>query len=191
MDINKHPKIEDLLKVKRAEQPNEAFWEKFDLELREKTLQTFIQQEPWYHNWLNCFIRFIRSTSMAYGLVCLIGMGLCLNITFDSKNLVSNINSNDQSSAAFEEMAGSVEFVDYAVVANDTLEKDYAVEVIAINGASETYDFEADAISVAIGNTADYSDAPVYASSDTLRKSNPLYSVSKFCFLVRFTINAL
>ena len=84
--------------------------------------------------------------------------------------------------ATFEEMAGSVEFVDYAVVANDTLEKDYAVEVIAINGASETYDFEADAISVAIGNTADYSDAPVYASSDTLRKSNPYTQLASFAF---------
>ena len=182
MNSNKHPKIEDLLKVKRAEQPNEAYWEKFDLELREKTLQTFIQQEPWYHNWLNCFIRFIRSTSMAYGLVCLIGMGLCLNITFDSKNLVSNINSNDQSSVAFEEIVKSAEFLEYSIVANGALEKDYAVEVIAINGASETYDFKADAISVAIGNTADYSDTPVYASSDILKKLTPYTQLASFAF---------
>jgi len=155
MDINKHPKLEDLLKVKKAEQPNDAFWEKFDRELQEKTLQTFIQQEPWYHNWANWFIGYTRSASLAYGLICLMGIALYLNIGFDGNNLVSDINYNGQSSATFEETAGSVEFVDYAVVANDNLEKDYAVEVIAINGASETYDFEADAISVAIGNTAD------------------------------------
>ena len=182
MDINKHPKLEDLLKVKKAEQPNDAFWEKFDRELQEKTLQTFIQQEPWYHNWANWLIRHTRSASVAYGLICLIGIAIYLNIGFDGNNLVSVINSNGQSSATFEEMAGSVEFVDYAVVANDTLEKDYAVEVIAINGASETYDFEADAISVAIGNTADYSDAPVYASSDTLRKPNPYTQLASFAF---------
>ena len=150
--------------------------------LPEKTLQTFIRQEPWYHNWVNWFIGHTRSASMAYALICLIGIALYLNIGFDGNNLVSDINSNGQSSATFEEMAGSVEFVDYAVVANDTLEKDYAVEVIAINGASETYDFEADAISVAIGNTADYSDAPVYASSDTLRKTNPYTQLASFAF---------
>ena len=182
MDINKHPKLEDLLKVKKAEQPNDAFWEKFDRELQEKTLQTFIRQKPWYHNWAHWFIGHTRSASLAYGLICLMGIALYLNISFDGNNLVLGLYSNGQSSATFEEMAGSVEFVDYAVVANDTLEKDYAVEVIAINGASETYDFEADAISVAIGNTADYSDAPVYASSDTLRKTNPYTQLASFAF---------
>ena len=73
MDINKHPKLEDLLKVKKAEQPNDAFWEKFDRELQEKTLQTFIQQEPLYHNWANWFIGHARSASMAYGLDMLDG----------------------------------------------------------------------------------------------------------------------
>lgn len=182
MDINRQPKLEDLLKVKKAEQPNNAFWEKFDRELHEKTLQTFIRQEPWYHNWANWFIGPTRSASIAYGLICLIGIALYLNIGFNSNNLVSDINSNGQSSATFKEIEGSVEFADYAVVANDNLEKDYAVEVIAINGASEAYDFEADAISVAIGNTADYSDAPVYASSDTLKKSNPYTQLASFAF---------
>ena len=182
MDINKHPKLEDLLKVKKAEQPNDAFWEKFDRELQEKTLQTFIQHEPWYQNWADWFFQHARSASTVYGLICLMGVALYFNVGFDRNNLVSDINSNGQSSATFEEMAGSVEFVDYTVVANDTLEKDYAVEVIAINGASETYDFEADAISVAIGSTADYSDAPVYASSDTLRKSNPYTQLASFAF---------
>ena len=182
MDINKHPKLEDLLKVKKAEQPKDAFWEKFDRELQEKTLQTFIQQEPWYHNWSNWFIGRARSTSTAYGLICLIGITLYLNIGFDGNNFVSDLNDNGQNPTTFEETAGLAKFVDYSVVANDNLEKDYAVEVIAINGASETYDFEADAISVAIGNTADYSDAPVYASSDTLRKSNPYTQLASFAF---------
>ena len=123
MDINKHPKLEDLLKVKKAEQPNDAFWEKFDRELQEKTLQTFIQQEPWYHNWANWFIGHTRSASMAYGLICLMGIALYLNIGFDGNNLVSDINDNGQSPATFEETAGLVEFVDYAVVANDNLGK--------------------------------------------------------------------
>ena len=182
MGINKQPKLEDLLKVKKAEQPNDAFWEKFDRELQEKTLQTFIQQEPWYYKWSSWFISNIRSASMSYALICLMVVALYLNFGFDRNNLSTKISSNSQNFEAFEEMAGSVEFVDYAVVANDILEKDYAVEVIAIKEASEAYDFEADTISVAIGNTADYSVAPVYASSETLRKSNPYTQLASFAF---------
>ena len=176
MDKNKKPKLEDLLKVKKAEQPSDAFWENFDRELQEKALLTFIQKEPWYDNCASWFIRHIRSTSMAYSLVCFIGIALYLNFGFVGSSLVSHINSNSQSIIAFEKMAGS-ELAD-----NGILEKDYAVEVIAINGASETYDFEADLISVAIGDTADYSDAPVYASSDTLKKSNPYTQLANFAF---------
>lgn len=40
--------LEDLLKVKRLEQPDAAFWETFDLRLKEKTLQAIVQKTPWY-----------------------------------------------------------------------------------------------------------------------------------------------
>lgn len=182
MDINKHPNLEDLLKVKKAEQPDDAFWEKFDSDLQERTLQTFIKQEPWYQNSLNWIIQHARSASMAYALVCLMGIALYLNIGMDRSILVSDLNSQDQSLLAVNEMLSSEELMDYAVVTNDILEKDYAVEVISIKGSSETFDFEADSISVAIGNTVDYSDAPVYASTDTLRNSKPYTQLASFAF---------
>ena len=69
MNINKHPNLEDLLKVKKAEQPDDVFWEKFDRDLQEKTLQTFIEQEPWYRNLANKFSQFALSTSMACALI--------------------------------------------------------------------------------------------------------------------------
>lgn len=181
MDINKHPNIEDLLRVKKAEQPDDAFWEKFDRDLQERTLQTFIEQVPWYQNCTNWVMQYARSTSMAFGLVFLMGMALYLTKGLERDASVFSLNSQDQGRVV-EEMAGSEEFIDYAVVANDSLEKDYAVEVISIKGASETYDFEADAISVAIGDTVDYSDAPVYASSDSLRISKQYTQLASFAF---------
>jgi hypothetical protein len=72
MNINKHPNLEDLLKVKKAEQPDDVFWEKFDRDLQEKTLQTFIGQEPWYRNLANKFSQFALSTSMACALIKLV-----------------------------------------------------------------------------------------------------------------------
>ena len=82
----------------------------------------------------------------------------------------------------FEETMIAEEFSDYAVVVNDTLDRNYTFDVISIQGDSETYDFEADAISVAIGDTVDYSDAPVYASSDTLRISRQYTQLASFAF---------
>jgi hypothetical protein len=45
MNINKHPNLEDLLKVKKAEQPDDVFWEKFDRDLQEKTLQISVSKK--------------------------------------------------------------------------------------------------------------------------------------------------
>jgi hypothetical protein len=182
MNINKHPNLEDLLKVKKAEQPDDAFWEKFDRDLQEKTLQTFIEQEPWYQYWAGSVSRYARSASMATGLVFLMGIALFLNTSLDRGNTFSDMNSQDEGFGVFEGVMGSEEFNDYAVVANDTLEKDYAVEVISIKGTSDTHDFEADAISVAIGNTVDYSDAPVYASANNLRNPKQFTQLASFAF---------
>ena len=182
MNINKHPNLEDLLKVKKAEQPDDVFWEKFDRDLQEKTLQTFIKQEPWYRNLANKFSQFALSTSMACALIFLMGTALYINLSPERDILSSDVNPQEESLMIFEEMMITEEFSDYAVVVNDTLEKNYAVEVISIQGDSETYDFEADAISVAIGDTVDYSDAPVYASSDTFRISKQYTQLASFAF---------
>jgi hypothetical protein len=170
MNINKHPNLEDLLKVKKAEQPDDVFWEKFDRDLQEKTLQTFIEQEPWYRNLANKFSQFALSTSMACALIFLMGTALYINLSPEPDILTSDVNSQEESLMIFEEMMITEEF------------SDYAVEVISIQGDSETYDFEADAISVAIGDTVDYSDAPVYASSDTFRISKQYTQLASFAF---------
>lgn len=47
-DDPKKIQVEDLLRMKRAERPDPAFWERFDRELHERMLQTLVKKEPWY-----------------------------------------------------------------------------------------------------------------------------------------------
>ncbi|MFW5883708.1 MAG: hypothetical protein ACOCVG_05005 [Verrucomicrobiota bacterium] len=46
-DTSQQPrvKLEDLLQLKRAEQPDQAFWTHFDAELKQKTLQSVVEHE--------------------------------------------------------------------------------------------------------------------------------------------------
>lgn len=39
--------VEDLLRLKRCEQPDEAFWATFEERLHKKTLQTLVKRETW------------------------------------------------------------------------------------------------------------------------------------------------
>ena len=44
----KEVKVEDLLRLKRAERPREVFWNTFDRELHQRMLQTLVKKDPWY-----------------------------------------------------------------------------------------------------------------------------------------------
>ncbi|MDQ8195528.1 hypothetical protein QEH59_13935 [Coraliomargarita sp. SDUM461004] len=52
VDINnaqdKEVKVEDLLRLKRQEKPDDAFWNAFDCELHQRMLQTLVKKDPWY-----------------------------------------------------------------------------------------------------------------------------------------------
>ena len=44
----KEVKVEDLLRLKRAERPREVFWNTFDRELHQRMLQTLVKKDPWH-----------------------------------------------------------------------------------------------------------------------------------------------
>lgn len=51
MTDNKRPvSLEDLLRLKRAEQPEPAFWTEFDRQLRAKQLAALVERRPWWHS---------------------------------------------------------------------------------------------------------------------------------------------
>lgn len=45
-DSQKQVKVEDLLRFKRAERPDDAFWGEFDRELHQRMLQTLVKKDP-------------------------------------------------------------------------------------------------------------------------------------------------
>lgn len=59
---NKEIKIEDLLRLKRAERPDADFWNSFDRELHQRMLQTLVKKDPWYLQLLRAASRRIAQT---------------------------------------------------------------------------------------------------------------------------------
>ncbi len=47
---NSNIRLEDLLKLKKAEQPSSEFWRRFDKQLKRRTLQTCIKDISWYRS---------------------------------------------------------------------------------------------------------------------------------------------
>lgn len=41
-------KLEELLRFKRAERPDQTFWEQFDQDLHQRMMQTLVKKDPWY-----------------------------------------------------------------------------------------------------------------------------------------------
>jgi len=46
---NQKVSLEDLLRLKRAERPESAFWDRFEQELRTKQLAAIVEKRPWWH----------------------------------------------------------------------------------------------------------------------------------------------
>lgn len=45
---NSSDSLQELLRWKRHEQPEESFWEQFDRDLKERTLASVVERSPWY-----------------------------------------------------------------------------------------------------------------------------------------------
>ncbi len=58
--------VEDLLKLKRAEKPDDAFWDRFDAQLHQRMLQTLVKKDPWHLQVLRCFrLRIVQGAAFA------------------------------------------------------------------------------------------------------------------------------
>lgn len=59
------PSLEDLLRLKRAERPDEAFWSDFDRGMRQKQLAAIIEPRPW---WLGMSLWWRKASPVALPL---------------------------------------------------------------------------------------------------------------------------
>lgn len=65
-DSRHNVSLEELLRFKRTERPDEVFWEQFDSELHDRMMQTLVKKDPWYVQILRGLSgRFAQSTAIA------------------------------------------------------------------------------------------------------------------------------
>lgn len=75
-DGNDKPKVEDLLRLKRAERPDPEFWASFDRELEKKIVRSVVRKDPP----LSAGVRWVASNRLATAaLVCVAGLAAWLS----------------------------------------------------------------------------------------------------------------
>lgn len=67
-------KVEHLLRLKRAERPDDAFWNRFDQELHQRMLQTLVKKDPWYVQVMRGLTGRIAQTSAVGAAAALIAL---------------------------------------------------------------------------------------------------------------------
>lgn len=79
-DINKNPQkkilLEDLLKLKRQEKPDQAFWDKFNKELHKKTLQELVYKPSLVSRILNIFDGYVVKPLLSAGALAILTIAL-------------------------------------------------------------------------------------------------------------------
>lgn len=73
-DSSNQPSLEELLRFKRAERPNEAFWDRFDSELHQRMMRTLVKKDPWPVQLLRGLSGRIAQTTAVVGAAALIAM---------------------------------------------------------------------------------------------------------------------
>jgi hypothetical protein len=75
LDPKKPVSLEDLLHLKRAEQPPETFWLQFESELRAKQLAAIVERGPWWSSWRN-ILSLLARQSLPIGATAALALGL-------------------------------------------------------------------------------------------------------------------
>ncbi len=176
----KEVKVEDLLRLKRAERPDDAFWNTFDKELHQRMLQTLVKKDPWY-------VQLLRAVSGRIAQTTAVGAAAAfLALMVVRPAFVETLAPNEGLSFAKESTA-HIERVDpvaaptRALTAGSPVEvamsdfdggitPDYQIEAItAISAASElgyTQDYALDRFEVASYNSDAYvADSASFATS--------------------------
>lgn len=146
----KEVKVEDLLRLKRGERPDEAFWSHFDQELHQRMLQTLVKKDPWYIQLLRGFSGRIAQTTAVGAAAAFLAMMVVRPAFVDSttpgeaRAVAQQLASETVSNAPVE-----VAMSDY----EEAITPDYKIEAISATGLSSdlgyTQEFAHDTIEVA------------------------------------------
>ena len=212
MDRKKsHIRLEDLLKLKKAEQPSSEFWNRFDKQLKKRTLQTCIKEITWYqeilrviHNQLGAIFTLnflsdgcgrnmpwlgkITATTSVFVILLCITFYLQIDSIEDRTIIAAGSNVNLVESTSIKKIVEAGAEISassnefLAVVESEKLDKDYGVEIISIANKSEGVEFASDAIPIVIGDAVDYSDSLVNTVEFTKKSLSPYAQLANFAF---------
>lgn len=124
---DKEVQVEDLLRLKRAERPSEAFWNTFDRELHQRMLQTLVKKDPWYVQALRGISGRIAQTAAVGAAAAFLAMMIVRPALVDTTAPTSN-------EAQFVQVAVVNASQDVEVAISDldpTLTPDYQIEAIS------------------------------------------------------------
>ena len=124
---DKEVQVEDLLRLKRAERPSEAFWNTFDRELHQRMLQTLVKKDPWYVQALRGISGRIAQTAAVGAAAAFLAMMIVRPALVDTTAPTSN-------EAQFAQVAvvNASQGVEVAISDLDpTLTPDYQIEAIS------------------------------------------------------------
>lgn len=155
----KEVKVEDLLRLKRSERPDEAFWNTFDRELHQRMLQTLVKKDPWYIQLLRGVSGRIAQTAAVGAAAAFLALMVVRPAFVDATN--PSTNQANGSQFAQEEVISAPVVVEVAMSDLDTdVTPDYQIEAISTvsEGMEFTPDYSLDGFEV-----ASY-DSEVYAS---------------------------
>ncbi len=151
----KEVKVEDLLRLKRSERPDEVFWNTFDRELHQRMLQTLVKKDPWYIQLLRGLSGRIAQTAAVGAAAAFLAMMVVRPAFVDA--------TNPSSSSPFAQVESISVPVAFEVAMSDLdtdIAADYQIE--AITTVSEGMEFSPD-YSLDGFEGANY-DADAYAS---------------------------
>lgn len=123
----KEVKLEELLRLKRAERPSEAFWNTFDCELHQRMLQTLVKKDPWY-------VQVLRGISGRIAQTAAVGAAAAFLAMIVVRPAFVNTTAPSSKGAQFtqEAIASAPQVVEVAMSDLDlTLTPDYQIEAIS------------------------------------------------------------
>lgn len=152
----KEVNVEELLRLKRAEKPNEAFWNDFDRELHQRMLQTLVKKDPWYEQLLRGVSGRIAQTAAVGAAAAFIAMMVVRPAFVDATNPASPSSPSSPSDGASQFAQGQESLasglpVEVAMSDLDGAEADYQIESFSAGseGTSYTPDYSLDGFEVA------------------------------------------
>ena len=160
----KEVKVEDLLRLKRAERPSEAFWNTFDCELHQRMLQTLVKKDPWYMKVLRGISGRIAQTAAVGAAAALLAMMVVRPALLDKI-----VHSSNDAQLAQVAAVNASQVVEMAISDLDsTLIPDYQIEAISgsITDSGYANEYAPDSFEVASYDSEVYAmDTAAFAGS--------------------------